>query len=333
MKVFLTGATGLVGAHTALELLRHGHQLRLLVRDEQAARRYFLAHGYEVDDFVVSDMLDSVAVRRGMAGCDAVVHAAAVVDLDTRKADITRSTNVQGLENVVAAACAMGIGKIIYVSSISAIFHPDLPLLDESVAVAEARDAYSRSKQLCEMKVREWQLQGRPVIITYPSGVFGPDDPKSAQSTEGLLTMLNDVMPITSSGIQFVDARDVAIAHRLLLEAELANDKTAERYLVAGHFMRWRDFADLLDRYLPYKLRRLRVPGVLLRLAGTLMDYLRYIVPIQFPLSHESAMIVSRFPPADSSRLLQKTGMQFRPAQETLHDTVSWLQKNGKIKR
>ena len=44
MKVFVTGATGLIGANSALELLQAGHELRLLVRNEQAARNYFKQH-------------------------------------------------------------------------------------------------------------------------------------------------------------------------------------------------------------------------------------------------------------------------------------------------
>ncbi|MGH3578504.1 MAG: NAD-dependent epimerase/dehydratase family protein, partial [Mycobacterium sp.] len=41
MKVFCTGATGFVGAHTALALLEAGHEVRLLVRNEPAARSWF----------------------------------------------------------------------------------------------------------------------------------------------------------------------------------------------------------------------------------------------------------------------------------------------------
>ena len=52
MRIFVTGATGFVGAHTTLELLDAGHDVRLLVRDEGLARRYFAGKGFEVDDFV-----------------------------------------------------------------------------------------------------------------------------------------------------------------------------------------------------------------------------------------------------------------------------------------
>ena len=48
MKVFVTGATGMVGAHTTMELLRAGHSVRLLVRNRDKADKYFAALGGEV---------------------------------------------------------------------------------------------------------------------------------------------------------------------------------------------------------------------------------------------------------------------------------------------
>ncbi|HEY9032968.1 MAG TPA: NAD-dependent epimerase/dehydratase family protein [Pseudomonadales bacterium] len=330
MKVLLTGATGLVGAHTALELLRHGHQLRLLVRNPQAAQRYFARHGFELDDVVVGDMGDRALVAGALAGCDAVVHAAAVVDLNARRAQQTLAMNRAGLDNVVGQACQAGIERILYVSSIGAIFQPGAPRLDESAPLANARNAYSRSKELCEIQVREWQAAGRPIMTTYPSGVFGPHDPKLSQSNEGLIIMARDLLPLTSSGLQFVDVRDLAMAHRLLLERpSLAADRSQERYLVAGHFIPWPDFATLLEQASGCRPRRLPLPGALLRAVGLMADGLRYLLPLEFPISQESAMIVSQCPPADSSRLLQVTGMQFRPPQQTLADAVAWFRQQG----
>src|ERR1700754_4355128 len=96
MKVFRTGATGFVGAHTALALLAAGHELRLLVRNERAACEWFSARGHHIDDFVTADIHDQTALRHAMAGCDAVFHAAAAVSLDPRKAQEMYSTNVSG---------------------------------------------------------------------------------------------------------------------------------------------------------------------------------------------------------------------------------------------
>ncbi len=331
MKVFITGATGLVGAHTALALLHANYSVRLLVRNKAAAKAYYLTHGFDLDDFVEADMLDREAVQEGMKGCDAVIHSAAIVDLDARHAQKTQQTNLQGIESVIGSACELGIEKIIYVSSMSIYYDFTQPLLHEQSPLADVQDAYSYSKKLCELRIRELQSQGHPIISTYPSAVFGPDDPKLAESNSALVEFYHSIMPITSSGMQFIDARDLGIAHRLLLEADMAADKTEERYILGGIFTSWKDLADMLDKAMPKKLLRVPIPGALFRGLGVLFDLARKLFPIAYPISKECTRIVTQLPPASSDKLFAKTGMSFRASQVTLNDTVEWLRKAGHI--
>lgn len=334
MKVFVTGATGFVGAHTARALLDAGHEVRLLVRNRAAAEAYFAAHGYRVSDFVVRDMGDKAAVKKGMEGCDAVVHAAAVVDLNAKNAEQTLANNLQGIDSVIGSACELGIPKILYVSSMSTFFVPDASLvLDERSPLASANDPYSKSKQLCEVKVRALQEQGYPIVITYPSGVFGPDDPKMSQSNDAFIKFHNLIVPMTPSGIQYVDVRDVALAHVLLLERELAADRTQERYMLAGHFSPWAELADRLERASGIRIRRVPIPGPVFRFFGSLFDLLRYLFPISLPVSAESTRIVTQSPRYDSSHVQQVTGLRFRDPQQTFADSFAWACEGGYIRR
>ena len=333
MKVFITGATGLIGAHTALALLEQGHELRLLVRDKQAAQRYFLSHGHDLTDFVVADMRDKEAVKAGMQGCDAVAHIAAIVDLNARNAELTQSTNLQGIESVLGGACELGIGKILYVSSMSIFYDFTQTRLTEDSPLADVHDAYSLSKKRCELRVRQMQQQGYPIITTYPSAVFGPDDPKLAESNGAIIKFVDTVMPLTSSGMQFIDARDIAKAHCLLLVKELEEDKTQERYILGGIYSSWPELAQMIEQAAGHSLLKLSIPGPVFRLLGSLFDLARKLIPIDFPISKEAMRIVTQLPPADSQRLFAKTGMSFRSSQETLDDTVAWMRSAGKFKR
>jgi len=131
MKVFCTGATGFVGAHTALALLAAGHETRLLVRDQKAARSWFEGRGRHIERFVTVDIRDQTALEQAMAGCDAVFHAAAAVSLDPRRAREMYDTNVCATKAVLGAASALGIGDLPYVSSVIALFHPGASRVDE----------------------------------------------------------------------------------------------------------------------------------------------------------------------------------------------------------
>ena len=328
MKVFVTGATGCLGAHIARELLEAGHEVRLLVRNPKMAQQYFAELGYTINDLVVADMTDTETVRSGMNGCDAVVHAAAVIDLDARNAEKTINTNLKGFDSVVGTACELGIPKILYVSSMSVFFSPGARVISETSPLGTANDAYTRSKRLCEEKARELQHQGKPIIITYPSSIFGPDDPKLSESNSALLKFVNLMVPKTLSGIQVVDVRDLAHFQRLLLEKPL-HEPEKERYMLGGHFLPWGDVAGILHKATGLSIQSVYVPAWLFLILGRVFDFLRHFFTIEFPLSVESTRIVTSMPVSDSSHLQQVLGVQFRDVEETFRDTIAWLRKKN----
>lgn len=330
MKVFLTGATGFVGAHTALALMDAGHDLRLLVRDREFARRYFERLGRALPEVVVADMRDREAVRQAMAGCDAVLHAAAMVSLDPKKADEIYRSNLDSVEAVIGTAHALGIPNIVYVSSLGALFNPGARSIDERSPLGVSREAYSRSKRDCEAYVRSLQRQGAPIQITYPGAIFGPDDPRLNESNHSLLSLLR-VVPDTSSGIQCVDVRDLALIHRLLLENPPQGDFEQARYVVGGRFYPWPEFRRLLEGVTGRRIFHPPVPGGLLRLGGWLMDGVKKLYPLDLPVTSESMAIVTQWTEADSRRVLARFGLDFRPGGETFADTIRWLCQAGHL--
>lgn len=331
MKVFLTGATGFVGAHTARALLEAGHELRLLVRNPDAARQYFSRHGDALDDLLVADMRDAEVIRRGMAGCDAVLHAAAAVSLDNSKAEATYRNNVDGMRTIIGTACEMGIANIVYVSSLSVLFQPGLAVIDESTPLASAAGAYARSKRDCDAWVRAQQAQGQRIQMTYPSSIIGPDDPRLSEANYGVAEFLRSALPRTSTGFQAVDVRDLAQVHRFLLEHPPQQPCTQARYIVGGHYLPWAQLHALLCEATGRTVFSPRVPGLVFRLLGQVVDWLRHLLPIPGPISVEAMGYLTRWVPADSSRVLAHCGIPFRAAQASYADTIRWLVAAGHL--
>jgi dihydroflavonol-4-reductase len=331
MKVFCTGATGFVGAHTALALLGQGHELRLLVRDVSAARRWFESRGHRIERFVTVDIRKQVALQQAMAGCDAVFHAAAMVSLDPRKARETYDNNVGATKAVLGAAHALGIGNLLYVSSVAALFHPGAARVDESTRLADVSEAYSRSKRDSEEYVRELQQQGVPVQITYPVAVVGPDDPKLSAANRALATFVGQMLPRSTTGFQCVDVRDLAEAHRWLLEHPPTCDFAEARYIVGGHFYPWDELRRRLEALLARRIFSPRVSPRLMRAMGATADRAKKLVPFETQISAESMAINTLWPPADSSRFVAKSGLCFRPGEETFGDTIRWMVEAGHV--
>lgn len=330
-KILVTGATGLVGAHTTFELLRAGYPVRLLVRNREKAEQYFRSHGVEITDLVVGDMCDAQAVRQALQGCDALVHAAAVVGVERSRAEEIYRSNLQAIHAVMDTAVEMGIAQIIYVSSIGALCTDREQLskdvVDESAPLGTSQEAYRRSKTDCERHVRHLQEQGAPIQMVYPTAVLGPDDPGLSESNNGLRIFVSQVVPMSSSGFQLVDARDIAIVHRLLLERGAPLQRQEGRYLLGGHYYPWADMANLLERCSGRKLRCLKLPGSVWIGMGMVFDVIKTVLPFDFPLTRESTTLVSRWVPVSSEKVKQQLGFQFRPGEETVTDSIRWLER------
>lgn len=330
MKVFVTGATGFVGAHSARALLDAGHDVRLLVRSKEAVTGYFARCGHRVDDLVQGDMRDQPLVERAMKGCDAVLHAAALVSVDPKRADEIYRNNVAGIDAVLGTACRLGIGRIVYVSSLSVLFQKGVTRIDEAVPLGNPANAYARSKRDCDEHVRRMQADGMPIQMTYPAGIFGPDDPKLSEANHGVASFVK-VVPRTSTGLQGIDVRDLALVHRFLLEHDGPDDPGAARYIVGGHYYPWGEFRDLLRRVTGRRIAGPRLPGALLRAMGRGTDLLRRLVPFETQVSAEAMDYVTRWAVADSARVVARTGLRFRPGEETFGDTIRWLVAAGHL--
>jgi len=138
MKVLVTGATGFVGSHVVKKLVDHGHDVRLLVRNYDKAKRHFELRSVLVSDIVVGDIADRDFVSRILIDCDAVVHAAAVTPMQNVSEQELFKTNVEGVKAVVGSACEQCIQHIVYVSSVTAIFQPNQSSLNGDTPIAKS---------------------------------------------------------------------------------------------------------------------------------------------------------------------------------------------------
>ena len=244
MRVLVTGSTGFVGFHVLRALQSKGHTVSVLVRSAEKAQQLFEKYGIAVDKIIVGSIADAAVVRDALQGCDAVVHAAAVTPLQEASEKELLATNIDGVKNVIGAACALGINNNIFVSSITAIFNTNPTRMSADAPIAKSKHLYGQSKAQAESYVRDLQAQGKGVKTVYPGGIIGPDDPGRSATLMSLLYRMTQGFRITSGGTQQIDVRDLAAFIVALLEK---NDGKPARYLTAGHYMSWEDFADLLD--------------------------------------------------------------------------------------
>lgn len=328
MRVLVTGATGFVGAHTAAALARAGHVVRLLVRDPQKAARVLETHALGACEIVRGDLADAPSIAAAVDGCDAVVHSAAVVSLDAHRGEEVYRTNVRGTELVFDAARRCDVTSLVYVSSAGALFTPGGPPVGPESPVATPTSWYMRSKADAERGARALLDGGAPVRITYPVGVIGPDDPGLSESNHMLRTLVHDFAPLTTSGVNLVDVRDLALVHVALVEGRVPPG----RYVVGGRFLSWAALAAMVEQLTGRELRKVRVPGAVLRAAGRVLDVVKRFRDVELPITHEAMIFATQWPGADGSATTSATGIAERRLEESLADTLRWLVAAGRLR-
>jgi len=329
MRIMVSGGTGFTGSHSVRAFLAAGHSVRLLVRDAAKVRRVYdpLDLAIPERDVVVGDITDASSVETAMAGCDAVFHSAALVDLRRSQARRVLDTNVRGTQLIVGGAARRGVPSIVYVSSASILFQPGLPELHLGLPIAHANTAYAKSKADAEHFVRKLQDEGHPIRTSYPSGIIGPDDPGLTNSNYALYTFLAISGVETSGTFQAVDVRDLATLHLRQLELP----EGPRRHVAAGPALPWAEFYQMLDRLVGYRLARVRVPGAILRGGGVVGDFIKRFWDFQYPLTRDAMEFATQWPGIDGTPTTAELGIRFRPPIDTYTDALRWLVNAGHI--
>lgn len=240
MKVFVTGATGLVGSFIVKQLLQDEHNVVALRRPANPLK---MAEDFAHDVVWVDGDLDDVALlTKAMEKCDAVVHAAALVSFDPADHDLIFKVNLEGTMNMVNAALAQHIKPMFcFISSVAALaVKPNKTELNET-ALGDAEtqfSPYGKSKFLAELELFRAEAEGLPVFAVNPSMVLGPG--YEGEGSTALISYATKRQLFTPAGLMnYVDVRDLAQIVVSLLEKPEA---TGNRYIVSAGHMLYQDF-------------------------------------------------------------------------------------------
>ena len=330
MRVLVTGATGFIGAWSAKAIVDAGHDVRLFVRDPGKVASTVGTLGVGEAEVATGDITDEASVADALAGCDAVVHCAALVSTSRRHAAAMMATNVQGSSNVLGAAARLRLDPIVHVSSIAALFDPRATVLriDSGVSGAGA-GAYGRSKASVEEYARSLQTDGAPVVVTYPGMVLGPPAGSAfGESAVGVEKLLQYGFTPTSAGAwPIIDVRDLAAVHAACLEPGLG----PRRFLVGGQHTPLPAVMASLRRLTGRRLPSLAIPGVALRQLGRAVDTATRVLPVETVFTHSAMEQLTRVRPTDDSAVVVDLGISYRPIDETLRASIDGLLTIGRI--
>src|SRR5450631_3225821 len=325
-KILVTGASGFVGSAVARKLVEAGFSVRALVRGKSPR-----AHLTGLDlEFFEGDLRDRKSLDKATAGMRYLFHVAADYRLWARDPGEIFASNVEGTRNLMEAAMAAGVERIIYTSSVATIaLRFDGTAADESTPLREDQGigAYKRSKIAAERLVEAMVAdRGLPAVIVNPSTPIGPSDVRPTPTGRIIVEAARGRIPaFIDTGLNLVHVDDVASGHL----AALHHGKIGERYILGGQDVLFSQMLHDIASLVGGRAAKIRLPW-------------RALLPVAF-IAEAVANVTGREPFAtidgvrmakyrmffESTKAEQQLGYRARPYSEGISDALRWFREAG----
>ena len=258
--VLVTGVSGFLGWHVARVLMERGCRVRALVRPGSHVT------GLAVET-VTGDLRDRASLDRAAAGCSLVFHVAADYRLWAKDPRELYRSNVEGTRNLLEAARAADVERVVYTSTVGCIGIPHDGIGDEStpVSLEEMAGDYKRSKFQAEQVALEFARGGFPVVIVNPTAPVGGHDVKPTPTGKIVADYLAGAMPaFIDTGLNIVDVRDTAEGHWLACQ----HGRVGERYILGSENLTLAEILGKLAKITGRKAPKVQLPYAVAYCAG-----------------------------------------------------------------
>lgn len=265
-RVAVTGATGFVGAVLCRKLIESGYAVRAIYRDPAKLEAL---RNLEVETFE-GDVTNSDAMHAAFEGIDTVYHVAALFRQQGVPDSAFWDTNVEGVRNVLQAAEAKGVRRIVHCSTVGVHSNIPSPPADESEEYRPG-DIYQETKCEGEKLALQWFREGRiDGCVVRPAMIWGPGDSRTLKLFRGIARRR---MPIIGSGkiqLHWVFVDDVA--QGLILAGE-SDRSTGEAYIIAGQSpVDISDLFGLIAEHAGVKPLSIRIPALPVQIVGEIVE-------------------------------------------------------------
>ena len=258
-RVVVTGASGHIGYHVALQLLELGFDTTLLIRKENQNIFDLKDKGAKVH---IANLLSPNSYVSILENCDALFHIASENTTDTSDEKRVIENTFDLSKGIIDAAISKNVKTIIYTSSVVVLGRSSDPniLITENNKTEYLESPYVNGKFLaeeyCDKLIKENKVDIRRL---YPSWVVGSNDLKLTPPHKIIKDYFQKGQKFYfSGGISVASVKEVAKAH---IDAWLIG-KPNEKYVVAGNNISFKEFYSTLSKYCGHKPPFIFIPKI-----------------------------------------------------------------------
>jgi dihydroflavonol-4-reductase len=277
---------------------------------------------------VTGDLRDAESLRRAIEGCALVYHVAADYRLWARAARELYESNVEGTRNMLAAARAAGVERVVYTSTVGCIGVPPGGVGDEQtpVALSDMVGAYKRSKFLAEQVALEFARGGLPVVVVNPTAPVGDHDFKPTPTGKIIRDYARGAMPAyMDTGLNFVDVADVAAGHLLACE----RGRAGQRYILGCENLALKQVFEKLERVSGVKAPGRRIPYGVALAAGAISTAWARVTDGEPKVPLDAVRMARKKMFVRSEKAERELGYAPGPVEGALRRAVEWFRKEG----
>jgi nucleoside-diphosphate-sugar epimerase len=331
MTNLVTGATGLVGMHIVLDLLKKNEIVKATHTKnssfetiEKLFEFYHQKSLLKKINWVEMDLEDVSQVYQHTRDVDHVYHCAAIVSFSKKQRVKMHNINVKGTSNIVNACLDNKVKKLGFISSVAAIGRKGNSSYTENNSWVNGSDNsyYAISKFKAENEVWRGIQEGLNAVITNPGIIIGPSI-WNRSSTSLFKTIHSGVSHFPSGSNGFVDVRDVS---RSIIELTKSTCN-AERYIVVGENISYQKVFKLIAENLKVKVPQKLASQELLKFACKLEAVKCFFTGKNPQLTKETVKTSSQKNEYLNNKIKKALNFEFKSIEEAVNNTAKYILK------
>lgn len=323
-RVLVTGGAGFIGSHLVELLVAAGKCVRVLDTRRPAG---------DVEA-IIGDIRDRQCVEAAVRGCAEVYHLAAIPHLWVHPRKLFRQVNYLGTVNVLDAAVAAGVRRVVHTSTESILTRSRQagPIREDQVVPPDdVIGPYCRSKYLAERYAFALAGRGAPVVVVNPTLPVGPGDLGCSPPTRMMLDFCRGKRrEYLDAELNLIDVRDVALGMVRAME----RGTPGRRYLLGGENLSIRAVFGLLAELTGLPEPRWKVPFAVALVAACVSEIVADTWTRRAPAATLTGVLLTRrrmhF---DASASLAELGVTPRPVRQAVAEAVGWFRQVGWVGR
>lgn len=327
MKVFISGADGILGNNLVRMLIDSGHEVKVFIETGKEAR---YLEGLAIERSF-GNILNYKELKSAIQGYEIVIHAAAKTGTLPSKHESYWKVNLEGTKNIIAVVKELGVRRLIHVGTANS-FGPgnEKEQGNETKPFTAGKyglDYISSKKAAQDEVLKAVREDGLDALVVNPTFMIGPYDSKPSSGAMILAVYKGKIPGYPTGGRNFVYVRDVANA----IIASIDKGKKGECYILGNENLSYKDAFEKMAAALGVKAPSIKMAGMITLAYGRLLSAAEAIFRFTPSVNYPMALISTEKHFYSSEKAIRELGMPQTPVSEALAEAVAWFRDNKYI--